>query len=103
MFRAFRFKPFKKTPRANKPERICSKSAEDHAIKVGLQQSEGKNFEEIDNTARRIVRSELEKINKWKFSRSFSVFTTSTQLSTLIQWVFCGPKCATKDMPKKFH
>ena len=28
---------FKKSPRANEPERICSESAEDHAIEVALQ------------------------------------------------------------------
>ena len=91
---------FKKSPRANKPERICSESAEDHAIEVALQQNEVEKFKEIYNAAK-IIRTELEKMNKWKFSGSFSDFTAPTQFSTLIRWIVFGPKCSTENMSKK--
>ena len=74
---------FKKSQHANKPERICSQSAEDHAIEVALQQNEVEKLKEIYNAAK-IIRTELENMNKWKFSGSFSDFTAPTQLSTLI-------------------
>ena len=54
---------FKKSPRANEPERIYSESAEDHAIEVALQQNEVDKFKEIYNAAK-IIRTELEKMNK---------------------------------------
>ena len=73
---------FKKSPSANEPQ-ICSKYAEDHTIEVRLQQNEVEKFKEVYNAAK-IIKTELEKINKWKFSRLFSDFTASTQLSTLI-------------------
>ena len=66
---------FKKSPRANEPERICSESAEDHAIEVALQQNEVDKFKEIYN-ATETLRTELEKMSKLKFSGSFSDFTT---------------------------
>ena len=40
-------------------------------------------------------------MNKWKFSASFSNFIAPTQLSTLIQCIVFGPKCATENMSKK--
>ena len=86
--------------RANEPERICSESAEDHAIEVALQQNEVDKFKEIYNAAK-MIRTELEKMNKWKFSGSLSDFTALTKLSNLIRWIVFGPKCATENMSKK--
>ena len=91
---------FNKSPRKFEPDRICSESAEDHAIEMALQQSEAENFKELYNAAK-IIRTELEKNNKWKFSGSFSDFTAPTQLSTLIRWIVFGPKCGTENMPEK--
>ena len=79
---------------------ICSKYAEDHTIEVRLQQNEVEKFKEVYNVAK-IIKTELDKINKWKFSGLFSDFTASTQLFTLIQWIVFGPKCATENMSKK--
>ena len=81
-------------------QRICSESAEDHATEVALQQNEVEKLKEIYNAAK-IIRTELEKMNKWKFSGSFSDFPAPTKLSTLIRWVVFGPKCATENMSKK--
>ena len=50
---------FKKSPRANEPERIYGESVEDHAIEVALQQNEIDKFKEIYNSAE-ILRIELE-------------------------------------------
>ena len=86
--------------RANEPERICSESAEEHAIEVALQQNEVDKFKEIYNAAK-MIRTELEKMNKWKFSASFSNFIAPTQLSTLIRCIVFSPKCATENMSKK--
>ena len=91
---------FKKSPRANEPERICSESAVDHVKEVALHKSEAENFQEIYSAAK-TIRTVLEKKNKWKSSGSFADFTDSTQLSTFIRRAVFGPKCATEDMWKK--
>ena len=82
MFLAFHSRN-RQVPRANEPERICSESAEDHAIEVALQKNEVEKFKEIYNAAK-IIRTELEIRNKWKFSGSCFDFTGPTQLPTLI-------------------
>ena len=64
------------------------------------QQKWHEKLKEIYNAAK-TIRTELEKINKWEFSGSFSDFTAPTQFSTLILWIAFGPKCATENVSKK--
>ena len=58
--------------RINEPQRICSESAEDHAIEVALQQNEVEKFKEIYNAAN-IISKEFKKLNKWKFLYHFMI------------------------------
>ena len=67
---------------------------------MALQQNEVEKLKNINN-AGKIIRTELEKMNKWKISESFSDFTAPIQLSTLIQRIGFSPKCATENMSKK--
>ena len=81
---------FIKSPRLNEPDRICSTSTDNHALDMALQQSEAEKFKEIYNAAI-IIRTELEKMEKWKFTGSFKDFKAPIQLSTLIRWIIYGP------------
>ena len=50
---------FKKLPRVNEPDQICSETAEEHALDAAIKQSEAEYFGDIFKAAK-IIRKGLE-------------------------------------------
>ena len=67
----------------NEPYRICSETAEEHALDVTIKQSEAENFGDISEAAK-IIRKELQHQPKWRFNGTFEDFKTSMQLRCFI-------------------
>ena len=74
---------FKKSPHVNEPYRICSETAEKHALDVTIKQSEAENFGDISEAAK-IIRKELQHQPKWRFNGTFEDFKTPMQLRCFI-------------------
>ena len=81
---------FQKSKRVNKPEQICNTSAEREAINIALTENNADRFHDIFKVAKQ-VRTEIQGLEKWSFTGSFSDFPDPLLLSTLIRWILVGP------------
>ena len=91
---------FVKSPRVNEPDRLCSNDAEGHAINVALKNCEAENFDDIFGVAK-MVRKELEKMERWKFSGQFEDFKEPVHLLNLLRWILIGPSNELKSQSRQ--
>ena len=69
---------------------LCSDKASDYALDAVMKQSEAENYGDLFKAAK-LIREELEKHQKWKFTGSFNDFVVPTHLETLLRWIIVSP------------
>lgn len=77
--------------RGPKPEVLCSKTSKDKLIAQKYEEADTAYEMEILFKASTIVRREIEDMEDWQFTGSFTDFETPQRLFQLMKWITCGP------------